>query len=275
MLRNRILISGTKQLQLTLGSYSYSATPASGSTTVYAYYGGVPITDLTSSMVSKSGNMSSVSVNSSGKITMSYAKNTSTTSTKTGTMTLTYQGQTVTFTITQAKDYVASTTSSTSTEEVNSIFNTGSVSSWAVTMTQTSNGYENNALSGAKLYDVKETTTYYNVYASGNKVKTSSSSKTKETVTANIPAGFFTTASAPSGSYVTLVSTSKTIKTNTNKDFSISASGSSTTFYLEIVKTDETCTKTVKLGVYNSSSLPTSFTAKIHADSTIGHCNFG
>lgn len=108
-MRRRILYTGITVLPVTLSSYSSSATPASGTKTVTAYYGGVAITDLTTSMITKGGNMSSVSVSSSGVITMSYASNTSTYSTKSSTMTLTYQGQTVTFTITQAKDYVTST----------------------------------------------------------------------------------------------------------------------------------------------------------------------
>jgi len=115
-MRRRILNTGITVLPVTLSSYSYSATPASGTRTVTAYYGGVAITDLTTSMLTKGGNMSSVSVSSSGVITMSYSRNTSTYSTKSSTMTLTYQGQTVTFTITQAKDYVTSTTEMSKTQ---------------------------------------------------------------------------------------------------------------------------------------------------------------
>ena len=47
-MRRRGIIGKAKPLVLTLSSYSYNATPASGSTTVYAYYGGVPINNLTS-----------------------------------------------------------------------------------------------------------------------------------------------------------------------------------------------------------------------------------
>lgn len=113
MLRNRILNNNT--LSLTLSNYSYDATPSSGTITVTAYYKGVAITDLTSSMVSCGGNMSSVSINSSGIITMNYNSNTSTSSTATSTMTLTYNRETASFIIAQPVDYEVSRTEKSKT----------------------------------------------------------------------------------------------------------------------------------------------------------------
>ena len=194
---------GVKPLVLTLSSNSYSATPATGSTTVTAYYGGLPITDLTSSMVSKSGNMSSVTVNSSGVITMRYYSNTSTASTVTSTMTITYSGQTKTFTITQAKDYKTGTTTSSSTSS-KSFFSYNQDISLNITLVKTATGYQNEALSNAVIGRVYTTTTYYDVYASGRRVQTSQSSGLTSTTTANIPAGFYVTdqTTLSSGTYI-------------------------------------------------------------------------
>ena len=196
MLRNRILISGTKQLQLTLGSYSYSATPASGSTTVYAYYGGVPITDLTSSMVSKSGNMSSVSVNSSGRITMSYAKNTSTTSTKTSTMTLTYQGQTKTFTITQAKDYVTNTT----TSDKKDVSGTTGTSYSTISLTDNGDGTSTATSNMTFSYTLDNITITKTTYASGT-TQTSQKVNSSTSKTCTLPKKYLKFNQSKTGAY--------------------------------------------------------------------------
>ena len=212
MLRNRILISGTKQLQLTLGSYSYSATPAAGSTTVYAYYGGVAITDLTSSMVSKSGNMSSVSVNSSGVITMRYNSNTSTTSTKTSTMTLTYQGQTKTFTITQAKDYVKNT----STSHANYITGDDKKTYPTISLTDNGDGTSTAVSDFSFTYRVEDIATTTTYYASG----TSTSSRTvasSVTKTCAIPKKYLKFDQTKTGEYILI----NTGFTDTTDDFTI------------------------------------------------------
>lgn len=163
MLRRRVLDTGSSK-ELTLSSYSYEATPASGSATVTAYYGEEPITDLTASLITTSS--LNATVNSSGVITMSYGSNTSTYSTITRTMTLTYKGQTVTFIITQAKDYV--------TEQYNSETNTyyPSTSPYTLTsdVTDKGDGTSSPNLNILWNYRVQTTTTPITKYASGRTV---------------------------------------------------------------------------------------------------------
>ena len=171
-MRRRIIENAYRALPVTLSATSYTATPASGTQTVIAYYGGVPITDLTSSMVSKSGNMSSVSVNSSGVITMRYNANYDTSNSKTSIMTLTYEGQTVTFTITQPKDYVTGTTSYSDVDANASYitFDSSSVSYNTSTLAMT--GTLNFP------YHIERNENNYTVYASGNIVYTSTTTDT-------------------------------------------------------------------------------------------------
>lgn len=177
-MRRRSLIGEKKPLVLTLSSYSYNATPANGSTTVYAYYGGVPISDLTSSMTSYGGIIYAVSVNSSGAITMRYISNESTTSTKTGTMELTYQGQTKTFTITQAKDYVTSTSTTYET------YGTGGLTRDPRTILVTDNGDGTSTSTNdiTMTYTLKTdtvtTTKYASLKTDINRTTTSSTEKT-------------------------------------------------------------------------------------------------
>lgn len=171
-MRRRIIENAYRTLPVTLSATSYTATPAPGTQTVIAYYGGVPIADLTSSMVSKSGNMSSVSVNSSGVITMRYNANTDTSNSKTSIMTLVYEGQTVTFTITQPNDYETGTTSNNHVDTNTSYitFDSSSVSYNTSTLTMT--GTLNFP------YRVEFKTYHYTVYASGNMVNTSTTTET-------------------------------------------------------------------------------------------------
>ena len=185
-MRRRILNTGITVLPVTLSSYSYySATPVSGTTTVTAYYGGVKITDLTTSMITKGGNMSSVSVSSSGVITMNYYRNTSTSSTKSSTMTLTYQGQSVTFTITQAKDYETGRTEMSKVSSTTYEMGTPAVRTMVLNYYKTNCNFRNSLGIYARVYNFKTnvTTCYYDriTYASGNVVD--SSCKRSETNT--------------------------------------------------------------------------------------------
>ena len=221
MLRRRVLKKTISILPVTLSSYSYSATPASGTKTVTAYYGGVPISDLTSSMVSKSGNMSSVSVNSSGQITMSYYSNTSTSSTATSTMTLTYQGQTKTFTITQAKDYAVSTENKT----LSTCDSCGEASTPLFSVTVNNGVYTNSAFTAkvGATYDLNWTVT---TYASGN---TSSSEQTKSNIVykyVSVGAGELPISSvASSVNYHLHFSSSKSISNSENYKINIRPDG--------------------------------------------------
>ncbi len=114
-MRRRILFSGGG---VTLSSYSETVEPNASSISITAYANGQPITDATSSMLTKDGSkITSATINSSGVITMSYTRNTSTSYSQTGWIKFTYKEQTVQFNLTQSRDYVTSTsTSSTRTE---------------------------------------------------------------------------------------------------------------------------------------------------------------
>ena len=260
-MRRRGIIGEKKPLVLILSSYSYNATPASGSTTVYAYYGGVPINNLTSSMVTYSGNMSSVSVNSNGVITMSYNSNTSTTSTATSKMTLTYQGQTKTFTITQAKDYKTDTT--TSTSKTWKHFNSGDQGiKLNVTLVKTANGYENEALTNVTVGEEYTTTTYYDVYASGK----------------NIPAGFYTTNQTSLSMYTDIVPKASSVIATIGNDtaMQIKKDGSGDRFTIDSWDVENTypyCYDKFEMYVTNMSNYPNSVvTLTQHVYNSYGTC---
>ena len=111
MRRRSILSSGG--VKVTLSSYSQTVEPNASSITITAYANGQPITDATSSMLTKDGSkITSATINSNGVITISYNRNTSTSSSKTGWVKFTYKEQTVQFNLTQRNDYVTSTSTS-------------------------------------------------------------------------------------------------------------------------------------------------------------------
>ena len=188
--RNLLTVGGVK---VTLSSYSQTVEPNASSISITAYANGTPITDATSSMLTKDGSkVTSTTINSSGVITISYNRNTSTSSSKSGWIKFTYKEQTVQFNLTQSKDYVTSTSiSSTYTNSRN------------VVTTVNYNGYNGVALMPAsycKSYvDFRNCTgttytTYYHYlyayYKSGNYTTTEVTERETQTPSTSLYATF-------------------------------------------------------------------------------------
>ena len=112
-MRRRELL-GSAAGVLELSETSFTPTAAAQTLTATATYNGNAITDLSSSMIIYDGNLiSSVSVSEGDNtISISISANSSDSNTRTGTVQLNYKGQTKTITITQAKDAIKRTSSS-------------------------------------------------------------------------------------------------------------------------------------------------------------------